>query len=451
MRKERFPLEMDNGVQVRSLEELKENWNLERVITYYKNGKLLEWANDRYYCDIAEILESLQSITEDGVLKKRICNIFDVKFEANHNDIESFENENKRRYSELSKYTSDEDILNNMRIVAFNQDELEELINIGEKIICLFNNTFNISILNTDIKYIGIGEAKVIINSEQVLDFESMNIEFVNIVFDDKYKEKLKVEKEKYQELAQIIVKKWNDINDIKIQGCDKYNFDNYVQYSENGKVFIPRVFNDRQSSETAEYNFIYNMIHEYYEAWASSYFSTNGYMYKLQIDKAIKYYAEYLYDNIANKLDDILNEIYAMVKSESLVVIKNAKLRNEILDIAQNKEARIALNKLKDYESIKKCVCDALAEGRIEFCKYSINYYQNKITIGEAYHASSRSYVYTERVATRELVDRCDQIIDKMSSDLYDRLVKYITSIFDEFNKYEINRDLIVEKINQY
>lgn len=38
-KKIRFPLEMDNGIQVRSMEELRNNFSLGRVLTYVQNDK----------------------------------------------------------------------------------------------------------------------------------------------------------------------------------------------------------------------------------------------------------------------------------------------------------------------------------------------------------------------------------------------------------------------------
>lgn len=39
-KKIRFPLEMENGVEVRSMEELRDNFSISRVLSYLKNGKL---------------------------------------------------------------------------------------------------------------------------------------------------------------------------------------------------------------------------------------------------------------------------------------------------------------------------------------------------------------------------------------------------------------------------
>ena len=43
VRKVRFPLKMANAAQVRTLDQLRENFDLASVLGYYDNGRLMEW------------------------------------------------------------------------------------------------------------------------------------------------------------------------------------------------------------------------------------------------------------------------------------------------------------------------------------------------------------------------------------------------------------------------
>ena len=45
-KKIRFPLEMINGVSVRSMEELRENFSLLKILSYLSNEKLVTWLRD---------------------------------------------------------------------------------------------------------------------------------------------------------------------------------------------------------------------------------------------------------------------------------------------------------------------------------------------------------------------------------------------------------------------
>ncbi|MCD8105015.1 MAG: hypothetical protein LUF35_08460 [Lachnospiraceae bacterium] len=45
-KKVRFPLEMEDGVEVCGVEELREHFSLERVLAYIADGKMLTWLRD---------------------------------------------------------------------------------------------------------------------------------------------------------------------------------------------------------------------------------------------------------------------------------------------------------------------------------------------------------------------------------------------------------------------
>ena len=79
-KKIKLPLEMANGVAVRTIEELKENWDLEKIVSYYRNGRLLTWLNDRYYDEQAEQLKLLEDVTDAHELQNKLCGIFDMPF-----------------------------------------------------------------------------------------------------------------------------------------------------------------------------------------------------------------------------------------------------------------------------------------------------------------------------------------------------------------------------------
>ena len=48
-RKIRFPLKMTNSTEVRTIEELRANFDLTAVLGYYADGKLVDWLRDRYF------------------------------------------------------------------------------------------------------------------------------------------------------------------------------------------------------------------------------------------------------------------------------------------------------------------------------------------------------------------------------------------------------------------
>ena len=194
MRKKiKLPLEMADGVKVRTLDELKDNWSLEKVVENYLNGRLATWLNDRYYTELAEQVNALAEVQDNTALQKELCKIFDVDF-ADEEDIDvDAVNERNRKLDVLRQYTADDTILKNVDIVAFDQEELGDILDAGENVIYLFNNTFSIPLSVKNKKYIGIGKAECIIHSKDVVDFQELGIEFENVVFDEKYR---KIEEE---------------------------------------------------------------------------------------------------------------------------------------------------------------------------------------------------------------------------------------------------------------
>ena len=67
---------MKNGAEVRTLDELKENFDLESVLGYFTDGRLTTWLADRYYDEKAEAVAALSADTPD--LNAKLCEILEV-------------------------------------------------------------------------------------------------------------------------------------------------------------------------------------------------------------------------------------------------------------------------------------------------------------------------------------------------------------------------------------
>ena len=116
-KKIRFPLEMDNGIEVRSLEELRNNFSLPRVLTYVYSSKLVIWLRDRYANDIADAVEHLDM--DDKELPMKICELFGVVYDKQiHIDMEKIEERN-RKLNILKEYTSDKHYQEVVDYIAF--------------------------------------------------------------------------------------------------------------------------------------------------------------------------------------------------------------------------------------------------------------------------------------------------------------------------------------------
>ena len=180
-KKIKFPLEMSEGIHVRTIEEMRENFNLDRVLGYFIDGKLKIWLEDRYYEEESEQIANLNN--SDELLKSKICEILSVEYDEEDNlDIEILEARNKKLVK-LNQFTDDEEILNNVDNVAFNQEELAELLDNEEPIIYLCNAEFKIPLSKENTRYIGVGieKPKIVFSYKTEIDLNKLNIITENI------------------------------------------------------------------------------------------------------------------------------------------------------------------------------------------------------------------------------------------------------------------------------
>lgn len=186
-KKIRFPLEMDNGIEVRSMEELRENFSLSKVMCYLRDGKLITWLRDRYVNDIADLIEELDF--QDEELAKKVLEIFDISYdELTEKELEKAL-ERAERILKLKEYTDDRQYDKVIDNVAFNQDELYDLLDENATTIYLCGEKFSIPLSKSGIKYVGINSPLVVIDSKVEVDWLERNITVENVEFDDKYQE----------------------------------------------------------------------------------------------------------------------------------------------------------------------------------------------------------------------------------------------------------------------
>ena len=126
-KKERFPLKMANDVEVRNIDDFKTHFDIDLVAQYFFDGRLLTWLEERYYDEEATEIKKLSS--DDEHLEEKLCKIFDKETPE--------EIARRERLNRLKKYTKDETILANVDKVAFDQEELADLLDEDAKeIIC---------------------------------------------------------------------------------------------------------------------------------------------------------------------------------------------------------------------------------------------------------------------------------------------------------------------------
>lgn len=178
-KKIKFPLILKDGVQVRTLEELQDNFDFDRIYDYFVAGKLLIWLNDRYYEDESEQIGGLTG--EETDFQKRVFEIFGIPFtEEPQSNLEA-KKRNREKYEKVKHYTDDEEILSNLDAIAMNQEELADLLDEDYSTIYLFEGTYKIPLSRTGVNYCGLGVVKANISSKKDIDLGSLGLMFNNV------------------------------------------------------------------------------------------------------------------------------------------------------------------------------------------------------------------------------------------------------------------------------
>lgn len=240
-KKIRFPLKMKNGAEVRSLEELKENFDLESVLSYFMDGKLVTWLADRYYDEKAAAVAALSTDMSD--LNVKLCEILEVEYQAetDKTDLKAIQRQSEK-FKILSSVTDNSEILNNVDIVAISQDELFDILDEHPEKVYLYGEKFSIPFGAKNVCYIGVNNPVITIDkTKYVFEYNKAGISFKNVRYEDTANpyvtigEKLFLEG-KYQEAFPFIEQAANNGNPRAMYILACYYNDGYEVVKQNVK-----------------------------------------------------------------------------------------------------------------------------------------------------------------------------------------------------------------------
>ena len=190
----KFPLKMSDGTPVRTIEELREHFDLEAVLGCYSNGQLLEWLEDRYYDEEAGKVRDLKASSKK--LNQKLCEILGVPYSGKTDeklDIKAIKSKNEH-HELLKKYTTDDKILSMADDIIFTQEELNNLVyredsleedDKGNKVAYICGEHFVIPRYMGNITYKGINNPKVEFAEPSIVyeDPIESGIDFQNVDF----------------------------------------------------------------------------------------------------------------------------------------------------------------------------------------------------------------------------------------------------------------------------
>lgn len=195
----KIPLKMSDGTSVRTIEELREHFDLRAVLDHYSNGRLLKWLEDRYYDEEARAVKALDLTSER--LKEDLCAILGTSYLERVDakiDIGDILKKSER-HELLKKYTLDAKIIDSADKVAFTQRELTELLKkldsleVDEednRVIYLCGEHFIIPANISGVIYRGINNPTVEFDADVVesgIDLQDIECDIGNYVDDGNY------------------------------------------------------------------------------------------------------------------------------------------------------------------------------------------------------------------------------------------------------------------------
>ena len=362
-KKIRFPLEMENGVEVRSMEELRNNFSISRVLSYLKNGKLEVWLRDRFEIDIADKIGQLDFKDED--LAKNIYEIFNIPF-----DVAAIR---EYRIALIKKYNDNEKVEDIIDSVAFTQDELNDLLDKDLENIYLYGDKFYIPLTKKGICYRGINKPTIVVASDTEVDWIDKKILLENVIFDSKYQLLVENITREKSELLKKIAEEAFRKNNVNINEIGMVEFEAMIE--DIGKIIGSKIFTNIWSSEKA-----YLLLDRILLVNAGETMKFDGYE-ELYVDGSLSREGiiGFVYNNItANNENLVIGSLFRSLKSreplKALSIILNEYEKfsssNDILCETNGRDKNIALNLIFDYHS-----CNVFAKKIIEKTKLTIDY----------------------------------------------------------------------------
>ena len=182
----KFPLALKDGYLARSnIEEVRTHFDLEKIIAQFHNGRLKIWLEDHYLPEMAEQVAALDGDAPD--LAAQLCAILGAEGVATDHVDSSLIQKREENRQRLSQYTTNPILCDMAEFAAFEQGDLDTLIDEGAREIILCNNAFRIPLLAENRTYYGVGKTVAVIESDTPIDFAARGIQFVDMPFDEKY------------------------------------------------------------------------------------------------------------------------------------------------------------------------------------------------------------------------------------------------------------------------
>lgn len=242
-KKIKFPLEMKDGVMVRTLEELKANFDNEKLIGHWLSGKLKTWLKDRHYDSQLVKINAIDASSKTVLVE--LCKALEISIDITKNQVQVDEiTKRQKKIQVIRQYIDDKDIIEHIDNVAMNQTELEALLHRKVHKIYIFGERYIFNEMSLkNVLLIGINSPTIKIETDSIVDFNEMKVQFQGCKFDYKYLELL----EKKQIEEEYAYKK--NRKDYKVSSTFFY------MISIEDQIFSKKLYNNVQE-EISDFEF---------------------------------------------------------------------------------------------------------------------------------------------------------------------------------------------------
>lgn len=182
----KFPLDMKDGIMVRTLEELQENFDVEKLVGHWLSGKLQMWLSDRHYEKHLEKIKTINTSSKTAI--NELCQVLNIYMGKDKINVETDKIiKQQEKVKVVRQYTDDKEIMDHIDEVAMNQEELDVLLSCKCSKVFLLGEVFYI---NNELKktaLVGINNPIIVINTDFMIDFNKNEVQFYKCTFDEKY------------------------------------------------------------------------------------------------------------------------------------------------------------------------------------------------------------------------------------------------------------------------
>lgn len=299
---------MNNGVKIHTLRDLQNNWDLPNMIKLWESGELQNWLKERYYEYEFDEVSKLDKNMPD------FNSIFSEIFDMDYFDDNDYDEEEVRntKLEELKGVINDE-VMEQVDIIAFDQRELKRILAQNSKKVFLYNNNFELPLNRNGIEYIILGKSKIT-NLEDALN--SWKLGYIKISG-----------LEDYSTLIGSIERNITLDTNPLYASLEKYEFNKYAR--SNGRGAVLRA--DSYLSENEAYDNAYNEITFFYSAWQNSYFNENDIEYKKQFEEIISFYQKEINESKENLGKSL--KLFKESFKEKLREIKDEHIKTKLFE----------------------------------------------------------------------------------------------------------------------